>query len=193
MCEVRRLKAPPRAVDSRFVIQFVVLGKPITKGSTTSFAAKRKDGSLVLRGNGNPAIVTRNSTGARGRHWEEAVASCALEAREQAGGRIARSEPVGVEVIFYQPRNKGDYGTGRNAHLLKPSAPTHPAVRPDVDKFARAVLDALSGICYADDGQVVTVHAEKRFGEPSRAEIRVWIVSAQPEDGQLNLELALTG
>jgi Holliday junction resolvase RusA-like endonuclease len=173
------------------VIQFTVIGRPVTKGSTTSFAAKHKDRSLVLRKNGNPVIVTRNAAGARGRTWENAVATCALEAREQAGGRIARGEPVGVEVIFYQPRGVGHFGTGRNAHLLKASAPTHPAVRPDVDKYLRAVLDALTGVLYADDGQVTTVRAEKRYGEPARAEIRVWVVSALPADGQLDLELAV--
>jgi Holliday junction resolvase RusA-like endonuclease len=173
------------------VIQFTVIGKPVTKGSTTSFAAKRKDGSLVTRENGNPVVVTRNASGARGRTWENAVASCALEARELAGGRIARGEPVGVEVIFYQPRNAGHYGTGRNACKLKDSAPPFPAVRPDVDKLLRSTLDALTSVLYADDGQVVTVRAEKRFGDPARAEIKVWVVSALPVDGQLDLELAV--
>jgi Holliday junction resolvase RusA-like endonuclease len=182
------------------MIQFTVIGKPVTKGSTSSFVAKHKDGSIVVRENGNPAVVTRNAAGARGRVWEHAVASCALEAREKAGGRIAPNQPVGVEVIFYQSRNSGHFGTGRNAHLLKASAPTYPAVRPDVDKYLRAILDALTGVLYADDGQVVSVRAEKRYGDPPRAEIRVWVVSACAEDGQLELaaqspsdQLALTG
>jgi Holliday junction resolvase RusA-like endonuclease len=173
------------------VIEFVVLGRPVTKGSTTSFAAKRKDGTLVTRENGNPVVVTRNASGARGRTWENAVASCALEARELAGGRIARGEPVGIEVVFFQPRLASHFGTGRNACKLKDSAPPFPATRPDVDKYLRAVLDALTSVLYADDGQVVTVRAEKRFGDPARAEIRCWVVSALPVDGQLGLELAV--
>ena len=36
----------------------------------------------------------------------------------------------------------------------------------DVDNFLKAVMDALTGICYDDDRQVVDVHARKFFGTP---------------------------
>ena len=36
----------------------------------------------------------------------------------------------------------------------------------DVDNFLKAVMDALNGICYVDDSQVVEVRAGKFFGEP---------------------------
>lgn len=42
----------------------------------------------------------------------------------------------------------------------------------DVDNHAKAVLDALNGICYVDDRQVVRVEAGKYHGA-SRLEIRV--------------------
>jgi len=163
------------------VIEFVAYGKPRTKGSTTSFVSK------------HGKIITKDAAGTPGLVWEQGVASAALVAREKAGGRIAPHQPVGVHVIFYQPRNKTDFGTGRNAHRLKPSAPRYPATRPDVDKYLRRVLDALSGVLYADDGQVVTVSAEKRWGDPARAEIKVWVVPSVAEDGQRTLEqLALS-
>ena len=38
--------------------------------------------------------------------------------------------------------------------------------RPDVDKLARAALDALSAICFSDDAQVVDLHAHKRLAKP---------------------------
>ena len=37
----------------------------------------------------------------------------------------------------------------------------------DVDNFLKAVLDALNGICYVDDRQVVQVSGTKFFGEPN--------------------------
>lgn len=36
----------------------------------------------------------------------------------------------------------------------------------DLDNFVKAVLDALTGICFQDDRQVTEIHAEKFFGEP---------------------------
>ena len=36
----------------------------------------------------------------------------------------------------------------------------------DVDNYLKAILDALNGICYADDSQVVEVRAAKNIGEP---------------------------
>lgn len=41
----------------------------------------------------------------------------------------------------------------------------YPFVRPDLDKLCRAVLDALTGIAYKDDQQVVTLNANKIYGE----------------------------
>jgi len=39
-----------------------------------------------------------------------------------------------------------------------------PIVRPDLDKLVRAVLDALTGVAYQDDSQVVRLNAEKQYG-----------------------------
>ncbi|MFF7234161.1 RusA family crossover junction endodeoxyribonuclease [Streptomyces sioyaensis] len=92
--------------------------------------------------------------------WRTAVAT---EAEKADFG-----EPPYVRVVawFYLPRPKSHYRSGRFAHLLKPSAPRLPGKYPDVDKLARSTLDALRmGGAYADDAQVVTLHAHKRFAE----------------------------
>ena len=39
-----------------------------------------------------------------------------------------------------------------------------PLTKPDLDKLARAVLDAFTGILYADDAQVTSLIARKRYG-----------------------------
>ena len=44
------------------------------------------------------------------------------------------------------------------------SAP--PTGRPDLDNVVKAVLDALNGVLYADDAQVVTLEAYKRRCDP---------------------------
>ncbi len=80
------------------------------------------------------------------------------------GERTQLTGPVVVRLTFVMPRPKSHYRTGRNAHLLKDSAPELPAGKPDVDKLARAVLDAIgSAGVWGDDSQVTNLHATKRY------------------------------
>lgn len=63
--------------------------------------------------------------------------------------------PVSVRLDFVMPRPKS-----------APRRFTPPAVkRPDIDKLSRAVLDALTGICWHDDSQVIALTATKRLAE----------------------------
>lgn len=52
--------------------------------------------------------------------------------------------PVFVTATFAYARPKGHYGTGRNAAVVKDSAPLFKATAPDADKLARALGDALT-------------------------------------------------
>jgi len=73
--------------------------------------------------------------------------------------------PVQVIAVFFFPRPKGHYGTGRNATVLRPSAPMFPDGRPDLDKLARAVLDGLTqGGAFKDDSQVCELLTRKKYG-----------------------------
>ena len=66
-----------------------------------------------------------------------------------------------TELLFHRPppaRACGKRG-------LRPSAPPYPATRPDVTKLLRAVEDAATGLLWADDAQIVTQSAAKRYGD----------------------------
>ena len=93
--------------------------------------------------------------------WRERVA---LAARAAHGGQLDGA--LHVTVCFSLPRPKGHYRTGRNAHLLRDGAPDYPTTRPDLDKLTRAILDALTGVWWADDSLVVGIDALKVFGQP---------------------------
>jgi crossover junction endodeoxyribonuclease RusA len=56
----------------------------------------------------------------------------------------------------------------------KPKFTRAPAVKPDVDKLARCVLDALTGVIYTDDSRVVALHATKEFGEDEGVDVTVY-------------------
>ncbi|MGG5257487.1 RusA family crossover junction endodeoxyribonuclease [Phycicoccus avicenniae] len=87
--------------------------------------------------------------------------------------------PLHASITFRFPRPKGHYRTGRNAHLLRDSAPVWPTSRAlgDVDKLVRSTFDALvsAGVA-ADDSLFARVLAEKVWcsdGQPAGALIRI--------------------
>lgn len=45
--------------------------------------------------------------------------------------------------------------------------------KPDTDNIAKAVLDALNGLAYVDDAQVVRLHVSKVWGLVGAVEIRI--------------------
>lgn len=93
------------------------------------------------------------------RTWREQVAK---EVAEHRPTRVKRPGAVAVKLLFYMPR-KGPR-----------ALPTH---HPDLDKLVRAVLDALTGVAFEDDSQVISLQAEEVFtmGDPylTGARIRV--------------------
>ena len=52
-------------------------------------------------------------------------------------------------------------------YVKRPQRPKQvdPITKPDLDKLVRAVLDALTGVCFADDSQVVMLTAFKLYAE----------------------------
>ena len=46
-----------------------------------------------------------------------------------------------------------------------------PTKKPDTDNIAKAILDALNGLAYYDDAQVVNLEVQKRYSNEPRAEV----------------------
>ena len=92
--------------------------------------------------------------------------------------------PVSVTLDFFFARPQGHFGKKG----LRKSAPKHPAVRPDLDKLVRAVLDALTGVAFRDDAQVVTLTARKRYCEDNVSPgLRVEITNLAPSEADATL------
>jgi len=83
--------------------------------------------------------------------------------------------PVYLCIEFVLARRKDHYGTGRNKGILKPSAPKYHLVQPDLCKLTRSTEDALTGVIWKDDSQVVTHSTTKRYnnGEKTGALISI--------------------
>ena len=85
--------------------------------------------------------------------WRFQVTNAANKAMD---GRLPLEGAVTVDLHFTVPRPKS-----------LPKKITLPIRRPDIDKLARAVLDALVyGGCLGDDSQVVTLVAHKHYATP---------------------------
>lgn len=122
-------------------LQFTVIGLPAPQGS------KRHVGNGVM-------IESSKSV----KPWRATVAATAVNV-----GASPVNGPVAVNLIFFMPRPKSHFRTGRNAELLRDAAPDVPITTPDIDKLSRAVLDALTGVAYRDDSQVVELRAFKNY------------------------------
>jgi len=131
------------------VIAFTVIGVSVPQGSKNPWG-----------GEANPKT----------RPWRATVSAAAADAMQ---GAPLLDGPIELTVEFVFPRPKGHYGTGRNAAVLKASAPQYVTRAPDVDKLARAIGDALSGIVFRDDAQVADLYVRKVYGESAHAFIEV--------------------
>ena len=73
-------------------------------------------------------------------------------------------EPVEIEVVFWFKRPKLHY---LPCGILRQAAPVYITNKNkgDLDKHCRALLDSLTKSAFADDSQVVSLHAVKKYCE----------------------------
>jgi len=136
------------------MIEFTVYGKPAPAGSKKGFY------------NAKAARVIITDDSKQSRPWKAQISDAAAAAM---GNRALLGGPLELRLAFYIPRPKGHFG----AKGVRPSAPDSPTVKPDLLKLARAVEDALSGIVYRDDSQIVRELLAKCYGEPARVLVQV--------------------
>ena len=161
---------------SQHICRFLCEGRAAPAGSKSAFAVRTLDG-YAHRPDGRPIInVADKSKGLK--EWARAVsiaAGVAMVGRSPFGG------PIGVSIQFRVARPKWHV---TRSGAVKPSAPAHPIVKPDVLKLARAVEDAMTGLVYADDAMIVDELLSKRYlrpGEKPGATITVWIITPSTE------------
>lgn len=137
------------------MLELVVYGTPVPAGSKRAFT--RKGGGVGVE----------DTAENRMKPWRAALQAAAGDAMS---GHELLQGPLSLHVEFHLARPKGHYG----ARGLRPSAPTHPTVKPDTTKLLRGLEDALTGIVWRDDAQIVTQHAEKRYATgPEHVRIKV--------------------
>ena len=101
-------------------------------------------------------------------NYENWVKICFQEARQTMIGGQLNAE---IKCYFTIPKS---YSKKKKESALK--GELRPTKKPDCDNIAKIVLDALNGLAYKDDKEVVTCKIEKWFDEIPRVEVEIWEV-----------------
>lgn len=125
------------------MLSFFVPGKPAPQGSKRYLGVKGGKGITV---ESSKAVAP----------WRADIRDGAEKAMAAGQAGYGAGDAVVVQLLFVMPRP-----------VSTPKRRTPAAVkRPDLDKLARAVLDALSSAgVWIDDSQVVELAASKRIAE----------------------------
>lgn len=139
----------PKTLEAeKWDVRFTVPGLPVPQGSAKWVPSHTKPGKVIPK------------TNKRLENYRAAV-------QFWASSKVERiiSEPVEVELVFTFLRPQSHFGTRKGEHYLKPTAPQVLVSRGvgDIDKLARAVLDALTGVAIVDDSLVAELHVSKRY------------------------------
>lgn len=145
--QVEQQPAPVRGPQT---FRIVVPGIPQPGGSKKGFVVNDK-----YTGKARAVVTEDNKKSKPWRNDVQWMAKLVMKAGPLRG-------PLAVEFVFILARPKGHLG----ARGLRPSAPPYPDVKPDTTKLTRSTEDALKGIAWVDDSQIVDQHARKIYAAP---------------------------
>lgn len=117
-----------------------VYGNPVAKARART--VRGKDGKI------------HSYTPAKTAKWEDVIRADAIQALSQKGGKMLEGA-LDLTAVFYLQMPLSIPKKRRQFAL--------PTKRPDLDNLLKAVKDALRGIIYRDDAQIVNVNCYKRY------------------------------
>lgn len=137
---------------------FSVHGKPVPQGSMVAHVNPKTMRASIHYASGSGLAA-----------WRNLVTSAA---RDAWGEDNVYGGPMGVTLTFRMKRPLSHYRDLQGT--LKPRCvDLRPDVMPDLDKLVRAILDALTGVVWRDDGQVVDIRASKVYSSTPGVDIAI--------------------
>ncbi|PEV76343.1 RusA family crossover junction endodeoxyribonuclease [Bacillus cereus] len=133
------------------MIKFTVLGEPVAQGRPR---AGIRNGKINMR---DPM---------KSRNFKQYVR---LVASQNAPEELLEG-PLFLEVKVYKPLLKK---FSKKKRLEAEQGLIRPATKPDVDNYAKGILDGLNSVLWKDDNQVVDLHVSKWYSEKPRIEVTV--------------------
>lgn len=127
-------------------MKFFVPGQVVAKGSTHAFLHSKTN-----------KVITRQGNASKLYPWQQTIGFFARQA-----GVALTERGVIVRMRFF---------------LKRPKQPSNPyPSRPDADKLVRSCLDALTGIAYHDDSQVVKIEASKEYASDQGTGVEIEVL-----------------
>lgn len=133
------------------IIQFTVYGEPVAQGRPR---ASSQGGFVRLY---DPK---------KSRDYKDYVR---LAAAEHAPAALLEG-PLAVMVTAYRSIPKS---FSKRKAAAAEAGEIYPTGRPDADNYLKGVKDALKGVMWVDDSQVVDAYARKRYSFKPRIEVKI--------------------
>ena len=93
-----------------------------------------------------------------------------LEYQAQSEGECFGDRQVRMNIKAYYGLPKSD---SRNKRTAKLAGQIRPTKKPDIDNVYKIIADALNGIAYNDDSQIVSARIEKLYAETPHVDITI--------------------
>ena len=91
-------------------------------------------------------------------------------ARQCKGQRFADDSQLAMRIAAYYAIPKSTSNKRRQQMLAGIIRPTK---KPDADNVLKAIADALNGLAYRDDAQIIAAVIEKHYSEEPKVEIEI--------------------
>ncbi len=137
------------------MIKFTVLGEPVAQGRPR---AGIRNGKISMR---DPM---------KSRNFKQYVG---LVASQYAPDKLI-NEPISIELDFYREIPKSWSKKKKQQAIV---GEILPAVKSDIDNYAKSVMDGITGIIYEDDKLVCELKLTKRYSDNPRTEVKIKRVS----------------
>jgi Holliday junction resolvase RusA-like endonuclease len=133
-------------------VEFTVLGDAVGKGRPRA----TRQGAFV-----------RMYTPKKTADYESLVKA---EARLAMAGKELFTDAVNVSITIYVEPIKS---MSKKNRVIALAGAIRPTKKPDIDNSIKALLDAMNGVVYVDDNQVVELSASKVYGSEAKVIVSV--------------------
>lgn len=129
------------------ILDFEFQGEPVAKGRP----------KISMRGNFASAYTPKKTRVAES--WIK------LQAQQQLPKDFQPIKtPIVIMLYFTRKWPKAFYLKNQEKQTKKRNG-KYPDVKPDLDNLIKTILDAMNGLVFEDDRQIISLYAEKRYGD----------------------------
>ena len=89
------------------------------------------------------------------------------------GFKFSDDAQIAVQITARYPIPKSK---SKKTKFAMAAGQIKPAKKPDCDNIVKIICDALNGIAYRDDAQIVQVQMAKEYADEPRTDVRMWEV-----------------